>query len=250
MSLDQDACEEVSAPLPDAARHVLHVHRNADVWTWAIAIAIAAELRRHLQAHPRTRLLLSGGRTPVPVYRALSMAPLPWDRIDVGLVDERWLLPEDPDSHAHQVRESLLHDHAAGVRFEVITRAGRSLEDAIAAANAHAQQPASVAVLGMGTDGHVASWYPGMADLDRALRSRQAYTAVDAGGIPIAGAWDRRITITPAGLARVHTRLLLIRGADKRAAFERALESGDPYRWPVLAARDAGTAPLQVHWCA
>ncbi|RDZ29687.1 6-phosphogluconolactonase [Lysobacter silvisoli] len=228
----------------------MHAHRGRDVWTWACAVAIAAELRRDLLLRPRARLLLSGGTTPGPVYRALSKAPLEWSRVDIGLVDERWLLPDDPDSNARTVRSQLLQDHAAAARFEALTLAGRRIEDAVAAANAHAQLGASAAVLGMGEDGHTASLFPGSRDLERALSSRQAYVAVDADGVPGAQGWPRRVSLTPAGLARVQTRLLLITGERKREVFEAALRSGDVKRYPVLAALDAAHAsPLHVHWC-
>lgn len=250
MMLDHDIREAFAAPAPNAARHEFHVHRNVEVWTWSVAVAIAAELRRDLHARPRSRLLLSGGKTPGSVYKALAMAPLEWERIDVGLVDERWLMPDDPDSNAWLVRQTLLREHAAQARFEALTLPGRSIEEAVAVANAHAQQPACIAVLGMGNDGHVGSLFPGMTDLDRALQSRHAYVAVDTYGVASADPWHRRISLTPTGLGRAQTRILLIRGADKRLAFERAVHSANPYHWPILAARNAGDSPLQVHWCA
>ncbi|MDQ3617933.1 MAG: 6-phosphogluconolactonase [Pseudomonadota bacterium] len=206
-------------------------------------------MRRDLQHRPRARLLLSGGGTPGPVYRALSIAPLEWDRIDVALVDERWLLPDDPDSNARLVRTHLLKHHAVAARLETMTQPGRRIEDVVASANAHAQQATSVAVLGMGEDGHTASMFPNMHELDRVLASRQPYVAVDASGCPGARQWHRRISLTPAGLARVPCRLLLLQGWHKREVFERAVDSGDVRRWPVLAALDdAHASPLQVHW--
>lgn len=236
----------VEVPL---ARHVLHVHPNAEVWTWAVAVAIAADLRRELVLQPRARLLLSGGTTPAPVYRALAQAPLEWDRVDVGLVDERWLLPDDPDSNAHLVRTTLLRDRAAAAHFEPMTQAGRPIEGAVATANAHARRDATAAVFGMGEDGHTASLFPDMAHLDRALESRRDYVAIDAHGCAGAREWPRRISLTPHGIARIPHRLLLLHGERKRMVFEQALESGDVHRWPVLAALD-GSAPLQVHWYA
>lgn len=242
-------------PLPSSqihsSTHVLHVHASVDEWTWASAVAIAAELRRDLVLRPRSRLLLSGGLTPAPVYRALSKAPLDWERIDVALVDERWLQPSDPDSNAHLVRTNLLTNHAAHARFEAMTQPGRRIEEAVATANAHARLDASVAVLGMGEDGHVASLFPNMAGLADALASHSAYVAVDASGCPGAGVWQRRISLTPVGLSRARQRLLLIRGARKREIFEKAVASGDVTRWPVLIALgNASQPPLQVHWCA
>jgi len=232
---------------PDTVPYRWHEHRSFDTWTWSCAVAIAAELRRDLSRRPRVRLLLSGGTTPAPVYRALARAPLDWSRVDVALVDERWLQPEDPDSNAWLVRQHLLRDNAAAARFEALTRPGRSIQESAAFANAHALQPATAAVLGMGEDGHTASLFPDMPDLQRSLASRQAYVVVDASGCPGARQWSKRISLTPSGLAQAQSRFLLIQGKAKREAFQQALASGDVQRWPVLIGLE-GATPLEVHW--
>lgn len=226
----------------------LHEFRNDDQWSWAAAVAIAAALRRDLMVQPRARLLLSGGTTPAPVFRALSQAPLEWDRVDVALVDERWLLPDDRDSNARLVHDHLLRSHAAEARFEPLTRPGRSIGEAVADANLHARQVPGVAVLGMGDDGHTASLFPRMRGLADALQSRNAYVAVDAAGCPGAGPWTRRISLTPAGLAPARTRLLLLRGAAKRSRFEQALAGDDMLELPVRLAFLTPGAALQVYW--
>ncbi len=222
--------------------------QSAEQWAWAGAVTIAAELRRALELQPRARLLLSGGKTPAPVYQALSRAPLAWDRVDVALVDERWLQPDDPDSNSHLVRATLLQDRAAAARFETLTRTGRSIEEAVAAANLHASQVADVVTLGMGDDGHTASLFPGMRGLEQAIASPSAYVSVDATGCPGAGPWPRRISLTPSGLAPSRTRLLLIRGEHKRSLFERAADGLDPLELPVRLAFTTPGARLRVHW--
>ena len=67
-------------------------------------------------------------------------------------------------------------------------------------------------------------------------------------GCPGAGAWHRRISLTPAGLAPTHTRLLLLRGAAKRARFEEALAGDNVQEMPVRLAFLTPGAALQVYW--
>lgn len=218
-------------------------------WAWAAAVILAASLGRALETQPRARLLLSGGRTPGPAYAAMARAPLDWERVDVALVDERWVLPDDPDSNARMVRESLLSERAAAARFESITRAGRGFEEAVNIATMHAAQAASVVVLGMGEDGHVGSLFPGMIGLADALASPRPYVAVDASGCPGAGPWTRRVSLTPAGLAPAGTRLLLIRGARKRELLDRVLAGDDPMEFPARIAFTTPGATLRILWC-
>lgn len=226
----------------------LHEFRNDDQWSWAAAVAISAALRRDLMEQPRARLLVSGGTTPAPVFDALSRAPLEWERVDIGLVDERWLPPDDPGSNARLVREHLLQSHASVATFEPLAPAGLDLAEAVAAANARARQLPGVVVLGMGDDGHTASLFPGMHGLAAALATRAAYVAVDATGCPGAGTWPTRISLTPAGLAPAQTRLLLLRGASRRARFEDALAGRDVQEMPVRLTFLTPGAALQVYW--
>ena len=225
-----------------------HSATSADAWRWAAAVAIDSALRRRLAEAPRARLLVSGGSTPAPVFESLSQSPLAWDRVDIGLVDERWLAPGDPDTNAVLVREHLLTAHAAAARFEEPHLPGQSLEDAVARANARAGEPPTVIVLGMGGDGHTASLFPGMRGLDAALASEAAHVAVDASGCEAAGPWPTRISLTPAGMSAAPLRLLLLRGEDKRIVFEQARGGVDPREMPVRAAFALPGAPLQVYW--
>src|SRR5690554_1532019 len=227
----------------------LHTYDSVTQWAWGAAVSMSAALGRSLGDKSRARLLLSGGSTPAPVYSALAKAPLDWKRIDVALVDERWLQPDDPDSNARLVRESLLRHRAAEARFETLTQPGRAIEEAVATANMHARMPADVVVLGMGQDGHTASLFPHMIGLEQALSTPAPYVAVDATGCPGAGRWLRRISLTPAGLQPAHTRILLIRGEAKRELLYSVAAGDDPMEYPARIALLTPGAPLHVHWC-
>lgn len=233
---------------PRRGRVQFHEHANAEVWARSAAMAIGHALGETLRERERTRLLLSGGSTPAPVYGELAQLDLDWKRVDAALVDERWLQPDDPDSNTRLVRETLLHGPAAAAHFEGLTRTGQTIEEAVRVANLHAHQSADVVVLGMGEDGHTASLFPRMRGLDEALASEQAYVAVDTAGCPGAGRFARRISLTPAGLAPSHARFLLIRGAAKRALFERAVDGDNVRELPIRLAFTTPGASLQVHW--
>lgn len=225
-------------------------HADADAWVLGIAEEMGQILGHEVERRGQARMLLSGGTTPAPVYEALALLPLAWDKIEVGLVDERWLSPQDRDSNAWLVRNSLL-DRADGAVFNPLVRQGKELAECVHDANLHAAHaPAPcLAVLGMGNDGHTASLFPGSVDLPRALASRQHYAALDATGCPGANQWPLRITLTPAGLADCGTRLLLLRGKQKLDVLEAALAGADPLEFPIRVAIQQPGPRLRVHWC-
>ncbi|WP_411850642.1 6-phosphogluconolactonase [Stenotrophomonas sp. LGBM10] len=231
-------------------RFTLIRHGDAEAWIEAVAAEMAQVLNDEITAFGRARMLLSGGTTPAPVYQALAELDVHWDRVEVSLVDERWLSPQDRDSNAWLVRESFL-TRAEGAHFDPLVRVGKPLAECVYAANLQAQhsQRPCLSVLGMGNDGHTASLFPGSRDLARAVESTLPYAALDATGCPGANQWPLRITLTPHGLGQSQQRLLLLRGKQKLDVLRQALDSNNPHLYPILNAINLGGAKLRVHWC-
>lgn len=224
---------------------------DADAWTRRCVDAIAGALDADLAAQPRALLLVSGGNTPVPVFRGLADVDLDWQRVDIGLVDERWTAPGGYGSNARLVQENLLADRAAAARFTPLVD---TLDEPELAARRASEWLAgltvepSVAAFGLGDDGHTASLFPRAGGLAHALDTAESYAAIDASGCEGAGSWPTRITLTASAIGRCRRRLLLLHGATTRHVFGSVLAGEDVQAVPARVLLQRKEQPLQVFW--
>jgi 6-phosphogluconolactonase len=170
-------------------------------------------------------LMLSGGTTPLPAYRALAARPDM--RRNAGLhilfSDDRYVPADSPASNYRQI-EPLLAALSLPAAAVLRVRTELALEDA---ADDYERQLAALlrsgariglGLLGLGADGHTASLF-GAADLERA-RGHLALAVQRPDGLSA-------VSVTPELLAQVAQPLFVVAGADKRAAV-RSLLAQDP----------------------
>lgn len=217
-------------------------YTDSEIMWLALADTIAGDLRRGLMQRDRVSLAVPGGTTPGPVFDLLSDVELEWDRVDVLLTDERWVPEDDPRSNARLLRERLLVGRAAGAHFLPFytggTAPGLDLVDVAAAVDR--LRPLTFLLLGMGTDMHTASLFPGADNLGKALsETAPSVVAMQAPASDVA-----RVTLSAPVLTGAMSRHLVIVGAEKRAALLRAERIGDPMQAPVAAVLEN----LKVHW--
>lgn len=204
-----------------------------------LADLLAGRLRALLAKRGRASVAFGGGTTPAPMLARLGAASLGWPQVAVTLTDERWVSPSSPRSNQKLLADTLFRGAAAGAEFVPLyggtAEPAQSL-DAVATALKQIALPLDLAVLGMGDDMHTASLFPGSIGLDRALADdAPPVVAITAPGQP-----EKRVTLS-APVLRAAERHLMIAGADKRAALDRAMGADDPRTAPVLAVLEGAT---------
>lgn len=170
-------------------------------------------------------LAVSGGSTPARMFAELAAQTLPWERIHLFQVDERVAPEGHPDRNLTGLQANLLGrvDLPPGnVHLMPVTA-----EDLRAAADEYAgelravcgEAPALDLVhLGLGDDGHTASWAP-----------RDPVMEVADRDVAVVGPYRRRLrmTLTPPAVNRARRVLWLVSGEGKAHMLKRLL-AGDP----------------------
>lgn len=214
---------------------------DADFLFLRLADRIAGELADFLRREGRASFCVPGGTTPGPIFDTLSGVDLDWGHVSVFLNDERWVNEDSPRSNTRLLRERLLRDKAAAAQLIPLYAPADQPEDRLEALaeGLRPHLPISVLLLGMGADMHTASLFPGADRLAEAL----APDAPILMALRAEAAGEPRITLTAPVLRQAFRIHILIRGAEKRAALERAMTLS-PEEAPVRVVLDHAT----VHW--
>jgi 6-phosphogluconolactonase len=239
----------------------MHIVEHAHASESALADALAQDIAQRLEdaiAHRGHALLcVSGGKSPIALFKALSDLPIAWSRVTVTLVDERCVPTEHPDSNAALVRQHLLQGAASAARFvdwvpatHTRVQAGPWPQEAAqyrAWAQAIEDQlrplwPADVVVLGMGLDGHTASLFAQAAGTEVAL---DPHTTQLCAPVRPPHAPHDRLTLTLSALQSAHHVVLQLSGAGKRHIYQLARAQRSTGR-PISLVLDQPRQPVAV----
>ena len=188
----------------------------------ALDAALAQRLGQAISANGASAIMLAGGTTPLPAYRALARGPLPHDRLHILFSDERYVPSDSDASNYHQSRPlldalALPAAAVARVRTELpLDEAARDYERQLTAL-LNSGVRIGPGLLGLGADGHTASLF-GAADLERA-RGHLAIAVHRPDGMSA-------VSVTPEFLSRVEELLFVVAGSGKGEAL-RALIAQD-----------------------
>jgi 6-phosphogluconolactonase len=200
-----------------------------------------------LDARGQALIALPGGSTPVPILQKLAESPLRWKGVTIIPTDDRLVPVSDPLSNVAMLAKIFL---PKGARVLPLTSDAADYTLAGNAANARLMDlhwPLDLVWLGMGSDGHTASIFPG-PDLAEALDGPKDRRAIGVAPDPLPPeAPVNRVTLTAAAIAAARTTLIVIAGQEKRDLLETAAEEGKKSPYPVGQVLDRITVPVDIY---
>jgi 6-phosphogluconolactonase len=202
---------------------------------------VAGKLVEAVAARGRATLAVSGGTTPAAFLAELAQRKLPWEAVHVFQVDERVAPPADPERNLTGLRQALLdrvpippgNVHAMPVNEPDLPAAAAAYGEEIRSVTGP-EGRLDVVHLGVGDDGHAASWPPGDPVVDatgdpggRGVSPRQRWR--EPPDTAVVGPFNGRLrmTLTPPAVNRAGWIVWLIAGAAKAPVVAR-LVAGDP----------------------
>lgn len=196
---------------PTVIRHGAVAIRVSDDPAGDIARSLAVRIRSAIKRRGAASLAVSGGSTAPSMLAALVHEELDWDRLTLWQVDERVAPDGDDDRNAGQLWFMPCETRLMPVTDADLSAASERYADAL-------PERLDAVHLGLGGDGHTASWPPAPhPDADVAARPR---------AVEVIGVFNgrQRMTLTARPINGARSRLVLTTGASKAAVVRGFLE--------------------------
>ena len=219
----------------------IHVYADAEAMSRAAAEWLADCAQQALSGGGWFSLALAGGNTPRRLYEILASdfgGTVPWQRVMFFWSDERYVPQGDEHSNYRMVEESLLKHLGVPVgNVHPLPTHRKNPEDAADEYEAFLRSQTEskwprfdVVLLGMGSDGHTASLFPGSPALDE---KRRWVVSTEAPVEP-----HRRLTMTLPVINAAANVCFVAAGQEKAKALEAAFAARpDKTRCPASAVR-------------
>ena len=222
---------------------------DADEMAEAVAGDIGFIIESALDARGGAVIALAGGKTPLPIYEKLAQAKLDWKRVTIIPGDDRIVPLGDPLSNVTAIAKIFLPKGARVI--PLISDKAPDYKAAGRSADALLQDlhwPLDLCLLGIGSDGHAASIFPG-PDYDEALNGPKERRALGVMPDPLPPeAPVARVTLSRNAIISAKALMIAITGQQKRDVLEAAIEGGASSPYPAGRILADVELPLDVHW--
>jgi 6-phosphogluconolactonase len=210
-----------------------------------LSLRIGQLLTQSISENGCASIAVSGGRSPIGLFEELSKINLDWSKVELTLVDERWVDAKNENSNELVVRKHLIQNQATQVKFFPIKNSAKNSKEEQVLHEQVLQKiklPFDVIILGMGEDGHTASLFPCCKELTQAMdpNNQQKCIVTKPKNAPY-----ERISLTFSTISKAKNLILHIRGSSKLQTFELAMTLKDANKMPIYAFMEQ---PLEIYW--
>jgi 6-phosphogluconolactonase len=187
---------------------LIYTFSNEDEFWQSAKEDTLLSIKEALTDYEECRIGLAGGSTPKALYAALADENLPWDRIHLIQIDERYVSSDDPQSNLNMIRNTLTKKIPIPPEnltfFDTalpLQKAAQEMDRQISAIKQERTPIFDLLILGAGKDGHIASLFEG----DEALHATNLAATAN----------PNRLTLTIPALKSSSRVLLLLKGEEK-----------------------------------
>ena len=150
----------------------LNLLANMEEQTTSMVEDLTQIINQLLAKQDDVTIAVSGGKSPITLFKKLTHANINWQKITFTLVDERITPASSDDSNENLVYNHLLCGNAAKSKFIGLMHVNPDINNMLNDAN-QIVKTIDIAILGMGEDGHTASIFPDCKEVTQALDLRQ-----------------------------------------------------------------------------
>ena len=198
----------------------------------SLLLKISTCISDAIKKYGDARFLLSGGSTPMNLYSLLSEETIEWEKVKIGLVDERFVPKENLFNNETQIKNNLLKNSA---KFATIFGMVYNYENEMLNLKMVNQQykiffeRIDFTILGMGEDGHTASLFPGDKESEELMNtSNIGIFSTKSPSFPY-----NRITCSKELIANSNYIALFINGETKFNVLKNSIETQVPISYFV-----------------
>ena len=226
----------------------LHTFSSQDALIEVLGKSIIDQLQEAIDTRGKASLLVSGGSTPIPLFKKLSEISFAWDRVRVGLCDERWIASSDENSNENLVKTYLLQGEASKATFIGMYNEALDLHGAEKWCTQKIKEtlfPFDVLVLGMGNDAHTASLFPDNIKLEKAfdLDNKELCIAIEPTTAPY-----KRMSLTRSAILSANHIYLYFEGEEKLAVYGDVITGDDMYKMPIRSILNQDMKNIEVYY--
>ena len=173
---------------------------------------ITKNLSSSINKYQNASIAVPGGTSPIKIFNELSKQKLDWSKVQITLVDDRLVDPDNDHSNQKLINDYLLKNEAKKSKFFPLNK--NLIKDD------NFKFPLDICLLGIGNDGHFASLFPNMINNTNMLdpKSKSSIDEVKANGNP----FIPRISMNLPLILSSNLIILLIKGKLKQEVLREA----------------------------